>query len=265
MQESNSNQQLMTFSFDGMAKVRIVQDEHGEPWFVASDVCEAMGIANTSLAVNGNPTREDGGIDADDRGVVTVNTLGGDQQLLSVNESGLYALIFKSRRPEAKRFKKWVTSEVLPSIRRTGSYGQSASNDPMDLLGDPNKLRQALLGYTEKVIALEAKIEVDAPKVGAYERLVKSDGLLNLTNAAKALQIEPSKVFKYLRTNRWVYRRPGAKSDVAYQDKIEAGLLTHKTYVATREDGTERICEQVMVTPKGLAKLAEKIERRVAA
>jgi phage regulator Rha-like protein len=136
---------------------------------------------------------------------------------------------------------------------------EAEAADPMKALSDPATLRQVLLGYTEKVMELEAQVQAAAPKVEAYARLVDAEGLLNPTNAAKALQVEPSKVFKFMRTNRWVYRRPGARSDVAYQDKIEAGWLTHKTYVARREDGTDRLCEQVMVTPKGLTKLAERI------
>lgn len=128
--------------------------------------------------------------------------------------------------------------------------------DPMKALADPAKLRQVLLGYTEKVIALEHQVGELMPKAEALDRIADADGLLNPTNAAKALQVQPKDVFKFLRTNGWVYRRPGARSDVAYQDKIAAGLLTHKTHVAQREDGTERLCEQVMVTPKGLTRLA---------
>lgn len=117
----------------------------------------------------------------------------------------------------------------------------------------------------QKRIALEVKVEAMAPKVEALDRLANADGLLNPTNAAKSLQVEPNKVFKFMRTHGWVYRRPGARSDVAYQDKIAAGLLTHKTYIAQREDGSERICEQVMVTPKGLARLAQQLNAAGAA
>lgn len=133
---------------------------------------------------------------------------------------------------------------------------EAEAADPMKALADPAKLRQVLLGYTERVIALEHQVGELTPKAEALDRIADADGLLNPTNAAKALQVQPKDVFKFLRTNGWVYRRPGARSDVAYQDKIAAGLLTHKTHVAQREDGTERLCEQVMVTPKGLTRLA---------
>lgn len=129
--------------FDG-ATVRTTTID-GEPWFVASDVCVALGIGNVSLAVNGNPTRGDGGIDADEKGVCTVNTLGGAQEFTTVNESGLYSMIFKSRKPEAKRFKKWVTGEVLPAIRKTGNYSAASAIDPMKVPNDPAAMPKSTL------------------------------------------------------------------------------------------------------------------------
>lgn len=89
----------------------------GEPWFVAKDVCDVLGIQNVSQAI--------ANLADDEKGICNSDTLGGSQELLTVNESGLYALIFKSRKPEAKAFRHWVTSEVLPSIRKTGRYDVS--------------------------------------------------------------------------------------------------------------------------------------------
>jgi prophage antirepressor-like protein len=108
------------FLFDQSPVRAIVQD--GEPWFVAKDVCDILDIDNPSQAV--------GRIDDDERGTTTVRTPGGPQEVLTVNESGVYALIFTSRKPEAKRFRKWVTSEVLPAIRRTGRYETSDPRFP---------------------------------------------------------------------------------------------------------------------------------------
>ena len=110
----------LTFTFSAQALRVILRD--GEPWFVAVDVCDALTIGNVSLAVNGRPDRADSGLDADERGIATVNTPSGQQEMLIINESGLYSLILGSRKPEAKKFKKWVTSEVLPAIRKTGRY-----------------------------------------------------------------------------------------------------------------------------------------------
>ena len=93
--------------------VRIV-DRDGEPWFVAKDVCEALGIAKVDSAIRS--------LDEDEKDAHSMSTLGGNQEMTVVSEAGLYSLIMRSRKPEAKTFKRWVTHEVLPSIRKTGAY-----------------------------------------------------------------------------------------------------------------------------------------------
>ncbi|MGP4955371.1 BRO-N domain-containing protein [Pseudomonas helleri] len=117
---TNNSTNIIPFNF-GKQQVRtLLIDE--QPWFVAADVCSSLAIANVSLAVNGRADRDTDGLDEDEKGIATVNTPSGAQEMLVVNESGLYALIFKSRKAEAKRFKKWVTAEVLPAIRKHGRY-----------------------------------------------------------------------------------------------------------------------------------------------
>lgn len=102
--------------------VRVHQDENGDPWFVAKDVCNVLGLQNSRDTLK--KVLED-----DEKGVATIYTLGGDQEVSTVSESGLYALIFKSRKPQAKTFRKWVTSEVLPAIRKAGRYEISRAED----------------------------------------------------------------------------------------------------------------------------------------
>ena len=104
----------LPLAFDG-CQVRVVTDEQGSPWFVAADVCAALGLPDTHKAVCR--------LDDDEKGVASIHTPGGVQSMTTVNEPGLYSLILGSRKPEAKRFKRWVTHEVLPAIRRTGHYG----------------------------------------------------------------------------------------------------------------------------------------------
>lgn len=108
-----SDNSLSTFQFDDNS-IRVVTDANGEPLFVATDVCKTLAIINSRDALNR--------LDADEKGVVITDTPGGSQQLAVVNESGLYSLILTSRKPEAKAFKRWITHEVLPSIRQTGQY-----------------------------------------------------------------------------------------------------------------------------------------------
>jgi len=119
---------VMPLEFDGKP-VRVV-NVGGDPWWVASDVCRVLGIGNASMAVNGNAKTGNLGLDDDEKGVINHDTPSGPQEMLCVNESGLYSLIFKSRKPDAKRFRKWVTSEVLPAIRKTGRYVAPAPQDP---------------------------------------------------------------------------------------------------------------------------------------
>lgn len=102
------------FLFEGEHLVRVVRTGERDPWFVAADVCRILEIKNARDAI--------GGLDADEKGVATTDTLGGPQDMAIISESGLYALIFRSRKPAAVRFRKWVTQEVLPAIRTTGSY-----------------------------------------------------------------------------------------------------------------------------------------------
>lgn len=108
----------MPVAFEGH-QVRIITDDQGVAWFVATDVCSVLGI--------GNPRQATTRLDADEKGVISTDTPGGRQSMTVVNEPGLYSLILCSRKPDAKRFKRWVTHEVLPAIRRTGSYATRAS------------------------------------------------------------------------------------------------------------------------------------------
>lgn len=105
---------MQVFEYEDRDEFRVM-DRNGEPWFVLSEVCKKLGIAQPASASRA--------LDDDEKDVLTMHTLGGPQKVCIINESGLYSLILSSRKPGAKRFKKWVTSEVLPSIRKTGSYG----------------------------------------------------------------------------------------------------------------------------------------------
>ncbi|WP_170765567.1 Bro-N domain-containing protein [Ruegeria lacuscaerulensis] len=120
---------IVNFAFEDHL-VRVIERE-GEPWFVATDVCRVLGIANSRDALSK--------LDEDEKGVGLTDTLGGQQQVSVITESGLYALAFASRKPEAKRFRKWVTSDVLPTIRKTGGFahldsGSAAVQAQLDML-----------------------------------------------------------------------------------------------------------------------------------
>ncbi|MFW2563867.1 phage antirepressor KilAC domain-containing protein [Acinetobacter baumannii] len=129
--------------------------------------------------------------------------------------------------------------------------------DPMQLLADPNLLRNALLTYSEKVIELEQKVEVMQPTVEAFDRIATADGSLCLTDTAKALQMRPKDFISLLNRKQWIYKRAGATHYLGYQDKVQSGYLEHKVMEVTRGDGSTKITEQVRVTPKGLTKLSK--------
>jgi len=142
----------------GEQQVRVISDDRGEPWFVGADVCEALALRNSRDAM--------ARLDEDEKGVAITDTLGGPQEMLTINESGLYSLILTSRKPSAKKFKKWVTSEVLPSIRRTGAYTAPAMpvvrNAAMQLViaqaMELDRLEQEQQRLASRVEAVESRV-----------------------------------------------------------------------------------------------------------
>lgn len=115
--------------------------------------------------------------------------------------------------------------------------------DPIQMLNDPAAMRCILLTYTEKVIALESKVEEMTPDVKALHRIAKSDGGMRITNAAKELQVRPKDLFAFLRERGWIYRRVGGKNWMAYQSRIQSGYLEHKISIVPCNDGTDKIRE----------------------
>ena len=232
---------VVPFNFEQHA-VRVVTRD-GEPWFVAADVCAVLAVGNTSDAVRR--------LDDDEKGVDTIDTLGGRQEVGTINESGLYALILTSRKPEAKRFKKWVTGEVLPSIRRTGGYGLPAAPVIPQTLPDALRLAADLAEGKERA---ESALAIAAPKAEALDRLTDATGNLTPRDAAKAIQVKPGELLTYMRNHGWLYR--AGERLRAYQPKIDSGMLVHKVTALPRDGAVDKLIDQVMVTPRGLAKLA---------
>ena len=154
---------IVPLDFEGSG-VRVVE-KNSEPWFVAADVCRVLEHSNSRMAVDR--------LDADEKGVSTVDTPGGTQVMTTINESGLYLLILTSRKETAKRFRKWITSEVLPTIRKTGAYGAPA---PTPDLNDPDTLRSLLLNYSSEVKRKNEIIAIQTPKVEALDRIASAYG-----------------------------------------------------------------------------------------
>ena len=237
---------VIQFEFEGDPIRSVVIG--GEPYIVGIDLCQRLGYSDPASAMKQHC-----------RGAVKrhpLQTPGGMQEIRVLPENDVMRLIIRSKLPAAERFERWVFDDVLPSIRKTGSYG--VNRDPMAVLNDPAAMRVLLLGYTEKVLALESRVTKLAPKALALDRIATASGSLNVTDAAKALQIQPHKLIAWLQANLWAYRRSGGKKAlIGYQDKVQQLLVEHKVSTYSRADGEDHISEQLRITPKGLAKLAE--------
>lgn len=224
----------------------VVKD--GEPWFVAKDVCDTLEIGNSRQAVSY--------LDDDEKGVTTNDTLGGTQQVSIINESGLYSLILRSRKPEAKKFKKWVTAEVLPSIRKHGAYATKAKLEEM--LSDPDAMiltLQALKAEREKRKALEAKAAEDAPYAYFGRCVEVSEGCILIGEFAKILaqngmETGQNRLFEYLR-NEGIMGRHGNRHNVPAQEYIEAGYFRLTYRVIQRSDGSQQSKPTPYLTPRG--------------
>ncbi|MDR6850356.1 phage antirepressor KilAC domain-containing protein [Sphingomonas sp. BE137] len=235
---------IVPFSFDGHA-VRM-ENRDGAPWFVAADVCAILEIDKHRDAV--------ARLDPDETGSLIVDTPGGRQTVSAINESGLWRLVLRSRKQAARRFAKWVTGEVLPSIRRTGGYGVPA---PALDLADPATLHRLLIDHTGRAMASEERIAQLEPKADALARIADAQGSLCITDAAKALAVPPRRLFAWLEANSWIYRRSDGGEWVAFETKRQQGVVEHKGRRIEVRGRPDKWVEQVMVTPKGLAKLAE--------
>jgi len=143
--------------------------------------------------------------------------------------------------------------------------GRAQPFDLAKILESPAAMHGLLLTYTEKVIALEAKVETMQEDVAAHERLTKADVSLNITEAAKALTMRPKDLFGWLGQNGWIYKRANSPTWLGYQTKCNQGLLEHKTTTVLKSDGSEKITEQVRITAKGLSVLAKLVSPPVRA
>jgi prophage antirepressor-like protein len=159
---------------------------------VAKEVCEILGFDRAVDAIKY--------LDADEQTVIKDHTLTNrrNPNVSIINEPGLYSLILRSRKPEAKKFKRWITHEVIPTIRKTGSY--STANQPPTLPSYPEALRQ-LADSLEREKTLKLEKSQQKPKVDAFDRISNSDGYSNITTAAKTLQMRPKDLFSLLSAN----------------------------------------------------------------
>lgn len=235
---------LIQFEYQGQQVRTILRD--GEPWFVAKDVCDVLEIVNSRDAV--------GRLDEDEKGVVSTDTPGGRQELQVVNEPGLYALVLGSRKPEAKAFRRWITHEVIPAIRRDGMYVTA------DLLDNPEHLlrvTQRLVAERQARLAAEAKVEELAPKAAFHDRVAGAVDAQSIRDVAKVLGTGQNRMFAWLRGERILMadNRP-------YQDYLDAGYFKVTEQTWADRDGNVHLTTKTLVTGKGLTWLQKRFQAR---
>ena len=188
---------IKIFEAEAFGQVRVV-DVNGEPWFVAKDVCECLELTNTSQTLSY--------LDDDEKGITTNDTPGGAQEMSIVSEAGLYSLILRSRKPEAKAFKRWITHEVLPSIRKTGGYGQW--NLPRAPKSFPDALRMIADIEEEKQLALEQRDYYKRTKAEIGSRREATAMATASTATRRANRLEDSlgigKTYKQVKAIPWL-------------------------------------------------------------
>ncbi len=239
--------ELKVFENPTFGQVRTIEIDN-EPWFVGKDVAEALGYSNTRDALDRHVEKEDKNT------VVNPDGNRGNPNMTIINESGLYSLILSSKLPGAKEFKRWVTSEVIPSIRKTGAYMTQETLEAAIL--NPDYLLQvvtALKEEADKRKALEvvnATLTVDKaimqPKADYFDELVERGLLTNFRETAKQLGIPPKKFVNWLIEHKYLYRDKKGKL-LAYENKNN-GLFELKECVNER---TQWAGVQTLVTPKG--------------
>ena len=219
--------------------VRVVMDEEGNPWFVAKDVCEVLG--HTS------PTKAISSLDEDETALKIIQGSMGSREVNAVSESGLYTLIIRSSKPNAKKFRKWVTSEVLPSIRKTGSY-----TVPKSLY---NSLEGLLSRAVHVVEELEAENQVLYPKARCFDLYQNSEAKHGLQATAKILGLKPNTFIKELLADHVLFRRD--EHLTAPEVLTKMGWFTTRVFTHPQNPG-----HQTLVTAKGLVELAKRYGAR---
>lgn len=217
---------LQVFNYNGN-EVRTIQKD-GEPWWVLKDVCEVLGLSS--------PHKVFDRLDEDEKGRNQIPTPGGEQEMTVINESGLYNVILRSDKPEAKPFRKWVTSEVLPSIRKHGAYMTPETLEQAILNPDMMiKLCTALKDEQDKNKALQAvnsSLTVDnqimKPKADYFDELVDRNLLTNFRETAKQLQVKEKEFIRFLLEKKFIYRDKRGKIQ-PYADKNN-GLFEVKEF-----------------------------------
>ena len=237
---------LKVFEKAEFGRVRVVECE-GEPWFVAKDVCEYLELTDVSKTISL--------LDDDEKGTNSIRTPGGEQQMLVVSEPGLYSLILRSRKPEAKAFKRWVTHEILPSIRKTGHYGAPETED--EILARALVIAEGRLGMLSHAVSeLQEQIALDAPKVELAEAIMETEECVSINQFAKILKqrgldIGANRLYRDLRRDGYLMRRRGTNWNMPTQRMMDKGYFRVVERMTEADDGYQFVTVTTMITGAG--------------
>lgn len=232
--------ELQLFSFENHeVRSLLINDE---PYFVGKDVAEILGYKNPRDAVNKH-------VDDEDKGVAKCDTLGGVQELTVINESGLYSLVLSSKLPSAKKFKRWVTSEVLPALRKTGQY-------QVKELSGQELMAKALIEAQSVLAAKDKQIEQMKPKVVFADAVATSHTSILVGELAKILKqngidIGQKRLFAWLREKGYLIKRQGTDYNMPTQKAMELGLFEIKEGSYVNGSGVNITTKTPKITGKG--------------
>ena len=236
------------FRKDEFGAVRAVTLE-GEPWFVAADVCRALGLGNSSDVIKR--------LDEDERTLVSIEGASNGLPVNAVNEPGLYALILGSRKPEAKAFKRWITHEVIPEIRKTGGYiaGQEMMDDDQLLANALMVAQRKIAERNKQLEAVNAKIQADAPKVLFAETVEKAEGDILVRQLAKLMvqrgyDIGEKRLYDLLRRDGFVIKANAKDQNTPTQRSVDMALMRSIERTVSSA-GKTFISSTTVITPKG--------------
>ena len=237
--------ELQVFESKEFGKIRALEID-GNPWFVGKDVAEKLGYKLPRKAIIDH-------VDEEDKGVTKWNTLGGTQDIKIINESGLYSLVLSSKLPSAKRFKKWVTSEVLPAIRKHGAY--LTDEKAYDVTHNPNALADLLLQAGEQLKQKELIIQEMTPKAVFADAVEASKSSVLIGELAKILKangidVGQKRLFAWLRANGYLMQK-GESYNLPTQKSMDLGLMEIKKTTIVCSDGKVITNSTAKITGKG--------------
>lgn len=234
---------LQIFKNPEFGAIRTIE-RGGEPWFVGKDVADNLGYTNAPKAIRDH-------VDDEDKLTERIVLSGQNRQAIFINESGLYSLVLSSKLPDAKRFKRWVTSEVIPSIRKNGGYlaGQES-------MSDAEIMAKALLVAQKTIEHKQAQIEAMQPKAVFADAVSASKTSILVGELAKLIRqngvnIGEKRLFKWLREHGYLIRRSGTDHNMPTQRSVEQELFTIKETAITHGDGHVTVNKTPKVTGKG--------------